>query len=179
MVSLIVAVSRNGVIGTNIPVPRLLWKLPADMAYFRQKTMGHPVIMGRISYLSVPPQYRPLCGRTTIVVTRNPEEHEHTRQFLGCQVVSTIDQALSHAKKQSTPGHDEIFVAGGGQIYEETLREANRIYLTRVHTDVEGEIRFPELKPREWRVSSRVNQEANEVNPIALTWVTYERIRTP
>src|SRR5512140_224732 len=134
IVSLVVAVARNGVIGRDNELP---WKLPADLAYFKRVTMGHPVIMGRRTYESIG---KPLPGRKNIVLTRDA-----SYAAPGCTVVNRLEDALKAAG-----GAREVCVIGGTMLFEETLPIAERIHLTEVEADVEGDTFFPPLDRGEW-----------------------------
>lgn len=135
-VSLIAAVARNGVIGRD---GRLPWHLPADLKRFRRLTTGHHVIMGRRTFESIG---KPLAGRTNLVLSRDPA----LRPF-GVEVLRSLEEALQLAKRR---GEEEAFVIGGSEVYRRALPLADRIYLTRVGADVEGDVRFPSLDPGEW-----------------------------
>ena len=132
--SFVVAVARNGVIGHTNGLP---WRLPADLAFFKRLTMGHPIIMGRKTYESIG---RPLPGRLNIVVTRLPGYHAK-----GCTVVGSIDAAYVAAGSA-----EEVFVIGGAQVYEAALARADRIYLTEVESDIEGDTLFPRFDRQGW-----------------------------
>ena len=139
-VSLIVAVSRNGVIGLNNQLP---WHLPGDLKYFKSVTMGKPLIMGRKTFDSIG---RPLPGRTNIVVTRDSQWHAE-----GVQVAQTLVQAMTLARLACAAAQvEEIMVIGGEQIYRLTLPVADRLYLTQVEAEVEGDAFFPIYDPEEW-----------------------------
>jgi dihydrofolate reductase len=138
--SLIVAMSRNGVIGLD---NRLPWYLSEDLRYFKSVTMGRPIIMGRKTFDSIG---RPLPGRCNIVVTRNPSWTEP-----GVKVTQTIDQAILLGRQVcQNGGGDELMVIGGAQIYSATVASADRIYLTEVDTDIEGDAFFPDFNRDEW-----------------------------
>lgn len=127
--SLIVAVSRNGVIGVDNKLP---WHLPDDLQYFKSVTMGKPLIMGRKTYDSIG---RPLPGRTNIVLTRDA-----SWSAPGIEVATTLDDALSLARKACTnSGADEVMVIGGEQIYRMTMTVADRLYVTEVDADIAGD----------------------------------------
>jgi dihydrofolate reductase len=132
--SLVVAMARNRVIGRDNQLP---WRLPADLAYFKRVTMGHPVVMGRRTYESIG---KPLPGRLNIVVSRNPEFRAP-----GCTVVPSLDEAWRAAGDA-----DEVSVIGGTSIFAEALPYADRIHLTEVDADVPGDTWFPEFDRREW-----------------------------
>jgi len=115
----------------------LLWHLPEDLKLFRARTSGHPVVMGRRTWESLPERFRPLPGRTNIVVTR-----DSAYEAAGAEVATTLEDALARAKL--APGGEETFVIGGGQLYTSALPFADRLYLTLVDDDAEGDTFFPE-----------------------------------
>lgn len=160
MISLIVAVAENGVIGSKNGLP---WHLPADLKKFKQLTIGHTIVMGRKTWESIG---RPLPERRMLVVTRDPEK------LAGAPVEAfiSLDAALAAA------GEDKVFVIGGGEIYREALPIAGRISLTRIHAEIPGDVTFPELLDSEWREVSREDHDADEKNPHAYSFLTYERI---
>ena len=145
-ISLIVAVAGNGVIGKDND---LIWYLPRDLNYFKRTTQGHAVIMGRRNYESIPEKYRPLPGRTNIVVTRQSDF-----EAPGCEVVNSLAAALERARALKDA---EPFIIGGGQIYKEALREnmVDRMYITEVHADFEGDTYFPSIDEDTWDEVSR------------------------
>jgi dihydrofolate reductase len=158
-VSLIAAVAENGVIGRNNDLP---WRLPADLRRFRRLTLGHPVLLGRRNYESIG---RPLPGRTNIVLTRRAGYAAP-----GCTVVHSLDEALAAAA-----GADEVFVAGGAEIYAQALERAQRFYLTRVHAEVPGDTRFPEVDWSRWRETARERHEPDAEHAYAYSFITLER----
>ena len=161
MISLIAAVAKNGVIGVDNSMP---WHLPADMKFFRETTMGKPLVMGRKTFESI--GSKPLPGRTNIVITRD-------RNFRAenCLLVHSIDDALAAAD-----GSDEVMIMGGSSFYEQMLTRADRIYLTQVHADIEGDAWFPELKSGSWKEISRQDFSADEKNPFDYSFVILERV---
>jgi dihydrofolate reductase len=159
-ISIVVAVSRNGVIGRDNRIP---WRLPRDRRHFRRLTLGKPVVMGRLTYESIG---RPLDGRTNIVVTR-----DHGFAAPGCRVVGSFEEALEAARPA-----EEAMVIGGGEIYARALPVADRVYLTRVETEVEGDAFFPELSSAQWREVESQTFDADERNPHPLRFVTLERM---
>jgi len=159
VISLIVAVSTNNVIGADGDLP---WRLSDDLKRFKAVTMGKPIVMGRKTYESIG---RPLPGRQNIVITR---QGGFTAE--GCDVVQSTAEAVEVAE-----GADEIMVIGGSQIYAVFLPLAERIYLTRVHTEVEGDVFFPPLDEEEWRESASENYDADALNDYACTVTTLSR----
>lgn len=144
-ITLVVAVSRNGVIGRAGGLP---WKLSSDLKLFRRLTMGKPVIMGRKTWESIG---RPLDGRLNIVVTRGaPIAHD------GVVTARSLEEALGVARKRAeADGADDIAVIGGGEIYRQALPHADRIYLTEVDVTVGGDTTFPAPDPAVWQETSR------------------------
>lgn len=161
--SLIVARARNGAIGLANAMP---WHLPADLAHFKRTTLGHPVIMGRRTWESIG---RALPGRKNIVVSRTPGFRAE-----GAQVVGSLEEAW-----RASEGAEEAFVIGGAHLYAEALPEADRIYLTDVMAEVEGDTFFPRLDPRDWRETLLAGQPADGRNAHALRFLLLERVRAP
>jgi len=153
MISLIVAVSANGVIGRGGELP---WHLSDDLKRFKQLTLGKPIVMGRKTFESIG---RALPGRQNIVLTRQSEFAADE-----CDVVSSIDAAIA-----ASGDAGEIVVIGGSEIYKLFLPLAERIYMTRVHIDVDGEVRFPELDDELWQESERENHDADDLNEYEFT----------
>ncbi len=164
IVSAIVAVSQNGVIGKDNDLP---WHLPTDMKYFKRTTLGHHVIMGRKNFLAMG---RPLPGRTNVVITRNP-----TFTANGCLVVHSVEEALQRAERN---GEEEAFVIGGGEIYAASMALWDRLYLTRVEAEVEGDVFFPEWEESDWHKVHEESFPADEQNEYPFTILRYERRRT-
>jgi dihydrofolate reductase len=163
IVSIIVATSLNNAIGKN---NQLLWHLPADLKFFKTTTMGCPVIMGRKTFQSIG---RTLPGRTNVVVTRD-KNFNADNQF-GIIVVSSIDEALVklHAEK-------EVFIIGGGEIYNQTIGMVDTIYRTVVNTDIDGDVYFSEINPDEFNLVWEEKHEADEKNTFDYTYQKFERI---
>lgn len=155
-VSLVVAVAENGVIGRNDGV--IPWKIPADLKHFKDVTMGHPIIMGRTTYESIG---RALPGRRNIIISRNT-----TYLAEGCEVVFSLDKAIELAASEDK----NVFVIGGGSVYEQALPKADSIYLTLVHAEPEGEVRFA-YDPTEWKEVSRQDHEADDRNQYAYSFM--------
>ncbi len=164
-ISLIVAVSRNGVIGLDNQLP---WHLPEDLKYFKSVTMGKPIIMGRKTFDSIG---RPLPGRTNIVITR-----DSSWQAEGVEVAQTLVQAMTLAKLACARADvDEAMVIGGEQIYRMTLPAADRLYLTEVQAEVQGDAFFPEFDTQEWHQVSEQLPEVTDTHPYR--FVVLERIK--
>ena len=165
-VSLIVAVSENGVIGKDND---LIWHLPIDMKFFKDTTLGHHVVMGRKNFESIPHKYRPLTDRTNIVITR-----QSGYKAEGCIVVDSVVAALDIAKNN---GDTEPFIIGGGQIYKLAL-EANlvdKIYLTKINHTFDGDTFFPELE-NEWKEVQRIDCKSDEKHAHDYSFLTFEKI---
>lgn len=143
----------------------LLWSLPADMRRFRELTTGHPVIMGRKTWDSIPGKYRPLPGRTNIVITTRD-----LGEAAGAHHAASLAEALATA--DTSPGSEEIFVIGGGRVYADALPSAHRLYLTLVDDDEDGDTHFPAYETAFTKVMER--EEHPEQDP-QLTYLTLER----
>ena len=165
LVSLIVAVSENKVIGKDND---LVWHLPNDMKFFKDVTKGHFVIMGRRNYESIPHKYRPLQNRTNVIVTR-----QDNYKAKGCLIVNSVEEAIELAQKA---GDKESFIIGGGQIYEHAIVKnlVNRIYLTRVHTEIDGDTYFDDLDDS-WKLVNADFNPSDEKHPFDFTFQTFER----
>lgn len=158
MITIIVAVAANGVIGDK---NALLWHIREDMVRFRTITSGHPVIMGRKTYESIG---RPLPKRTNVVITRSDLQIE------GCRVVHSLDEAFEMFEPS-----EEVFVIGGAQIYEQALPKADRILLTIVHRPYDGDTSFPTIDPAEWEECSRERFERGEEFDAPFSFVEFRR----
>lgn len=159
IISLIAAMADNRVIGIE---NRLPWNLPADMKWFRQHTLGKPVLMGRKTFESIG---KPLPNRTNIVVTRDAGWTAP-----GCVVVKDIDAALRAAGDAT-----EVMVIGGASFYAQMLPRAQRLYLTLVHAEIEGDAWFPEINFAEWQEIERHDHVADEANAYPYSFVIYQR----
>jgi dihydrofolate reductase len=157
--SIVVAMAENGVIGVDNKLP---WRLPADLKHFRAITMGHPVIMGRKTFESIG---RALPGRRNIVVTRNSA---YARE--GVEVVHSVDEALERCAETN-----EAFLIGGAILYKEAISHCDRIYLTLVHVNIEGDAFFPPLETNHWQEIDRSPHLPDEHNPHAYDFIIYER----
>jgi len=163
LISLIVAMAQNGVIGRDNGLP---WRLPADLRRFRAFTMGKPVLMGRKTHESIG---RPLQGRHNLVLTRD-------RRWTapGVTVVHSVDEALGHAA-----GAEELVAIGGAEVYRLVMPFARRIYLTHVHADVTGDTYFPDFDSTQWVDVECLAHPADEHNTYPVTFVTLERRTAP
>jgi dihydrofolate reductase len=163
MLSHIVAVSENNIIGAKNELP---WHLPNDFKYFKNKTWGMPVIMGRKSYESLK---KSLPGRINIVVTKKTNWHPDD-----VFVVNNIDDAVENAKESDAK---EIFIIGGGEIFKQTINIVSKIYLTRVHATVDGDTFYPELDKEKWKLIDQQSFPADEKNNYAYTFEVWEKIK--
>lgn len=162
ILSAILAMSDNRVIGKNNQLP---WHLPADLKHFKTITTGHSILMGRKTYESIG---RPLPNRNNIIITRNATLH-----IPGCTVVTTLDDALQQAKRES---NKEIFIIGGAEVYQQLLPHTERIYLTLVHGTFSGDTFFPELDHHEWKEIERIDHHADANNAYPYSFIRLERI---
>lgn len=166
IISLIAAMSENRVIGRDGGLP---WHLPADLGWFKATTLGHHMIMGRRTFESNPGV---LPGRTSIVVTRNPGYAAPE----GVLVAPGLEAALAIAR---AAGETETFLTGGHAIYRDGLPRADRLYLTTVHAEVEGDTLFPEFDREAWTLVDAVEHAADDRHAYAFTMGTYERAASP
>jgi len=160
-VSLVVAMSRNRVIGRDNDLP---WRLPNDLLHFKALTLGKPIVMGRKTFQSIG---RPLPQRTNIVLTRDP-----AYQAPGCTVCASLEDALRLVSQEP-----EVMIIGGAAIYRLALPRADRIYLTEVHADLDGETRFPELDLSEWTQVGREDHRADKRHAFDYSFLTLDRVR--
>lgn len=147
IISLIAALATDRVIGMENAMP---WHLPGDLAWFKRNTLNKPVIMGRKTFESIG---RPLPGRLNIVISSKPDEHE------GVTWVTSVDAALAAAGDV-----EEVMVMGGGRVYEQLLPKANRLYLTHIDAEVEGDTHFPDYEPDDWESTFSEFHDADEQN---------------
>ncbi|MFO8140375.1 MAG: dihydrofolate reductase [Marinobacter sp.] len=167
--ALIVAMARNRVIGRNNQLP---WYLPGDLRYFKQATMGKPIIMGRKTWESIG---RPLPRRMNVVISRNPEWQAPA----GTVAAGSLEAALVKAEAQAElEGGEEVMIIGGGQIYAEALPMVDRIYITQVHAEVDGDAYFPEVDWNDWQEIGREDFSASDNNPYDYSFVVYQRSRS-
>ncbi|NVJ59032.1 MAG: type 3 dihydrofolate reductase [Gammaproteobacteria bacterium] len=157
-ISLICAMANNRVIGKDNAMP---WHMPADLKHFKQTTMGKPIVMGRKTFESIG---RPLPGRENVVITRNKDWHSE-----GVTVVESIEQALEHLQQ-----HDEIMITGGGNIYQQTIDQADRLYLTFIDLTTDGDAFFPKYDHLELKTVAEETHKADDKNPYEYRFVTYD-----
>ncbi len=164
IVSAIVATAKNNVIGKDNNIP---WYLPDDLKYFKAKTLNHHIIMGRKSYESIG---HPLPKRTNIIVTRNL-----FFTVSNCLVVHTVEEGLAIAQEND---EEEVFIIGGAQIYNLSLPYLDRLYITEIDLEVDGDVFFPQLDMYEWKLVSEDPRKANGKNEHDYTFKIYDRINS-
>ncbi len=160
MISIIVAIAQNGIIGDK---NSLLWHIKEDMRFFRTTTSGHAVIMGRKTFESL--GSKPLPKRKNIVITRSD------LTFEGALTAHSLDEAIAMAE-----GDEETFIIGGAQIYRAALAVADRMYITRVEHDYQGDTSFPEVDYSQWRLVSEERHERGEEYEWPFSFLTYDRL---
>lgn len=160
-ISCIVATAKNNVIGKDNEIP---WHLPADLKYFKKVTTGHHIIMGRNCFESIG---RALPKRTNVIITR-----DMFYTVSNCLIAHSIGEALSIAEANS---EEEAFIIGGGQIYEQTIDIWDKLYLTEVDLDVEGDVFFPQIDMSEWKLSKKQDCTKDEKNLHNYSFRQYER----
>lgn len=165
IVSLLLAMDKNRGIGFENKLP---WHLPRDMKFFKEKTTGHFMVMGRKTFDSLG---KPLPNRTSIIITR---QKEYQSGYENVVVVHSLEEALTYcaSKKQ-----EEVFIVGGGEIFKQTLEKklANKIYLTEVYGDFEADVFFPEIRMEEWLLVSKEEFKADEKNKYDCSFLEYIR----
>lgn len=157
---MIAAIARNRVIGKDNKMP---WHLPADLQFFKKCTLGYPVIMGRKTYESIG---RPLPGRLNIILSRNKK-----LLIEGCTVVNSLENALLVADEA-----DEVFIIGGSHLYNKFLEKADRLYLTLIDEEFEGDTFFPDYTQFNWKQIQKHSYMADDKNPHPYTFLTLERL---
>ena len=162
IVSLVAAVAENGVIGRAGGLP---WRLPDDWKFFKQLTVDHTVIMGRKTFDEI---QRPLANRRNVVISRNPAFRPH-----GVTVVPSLREALALGATEP-----EVFVIGGAEVYRQALPRADRLYLTVVHADVEGDTFFPKYDSAGWALEEERHHPADEKHAYPFTFRRYTRLRS-
>lgn len=162
ILSAIAAMAKNRVIGAAGDLP---WRIPEDFKFFKEKTSGHIMIMGRKTFESLG---GPLPNRLHVVITRQKEYRPE-----GAIVFHTVKEAVEYCRSQTAKWGDEVFIAGGGEIYKEMLPITDRIYLTEIQKDFPGDAKFPEFSKVEFKETDRRHRE----QPVPFDFVTYERAR--
>jgi dihydrofolate reductase len=160
MLSLIVAIAQNNVIGKD---NKLVWHLPADLRYFKNTTMGHTLIMGRKTFESFG---KPLPGRKSIVITRQKDW-----QYEGVSVVHSLQEAIG-----SAPKNEEVFIVGGAEIYHQAMPFCQKMYITVIHHDFDGDTYFPPIDFSQWKLMSDQMHMPDEKNPWSYSFRIFERI---
>ena len=158
IISIIVAIAENHAIGKD---NKLLWYLPNDLKHFKTITSNHTVIMGRKTYDSVG---KPLPNRRNVVITR-----QHI-DISGCEVVNSLDEALSLCKTE-----EEVFIVGGAEIYRQAMSVTNKIHLTIVHQNFDGDTYFPDIEENTWIETEREDYQPDEKNKLPYSFITLER----
>lgn len=161
MISIVVAMDINRVIGKNNQLP---WHLPADLAFFKKTTMGKPIVMGRKTHESIG---KPLPGRQNIILTRNKNYEAE-----GCTVIHSVDEIFSLEKNEQ----DEICVIGGAEIFKEVLPCADRLYITTIEHEFEGDTYFPPINESDWVLVSKEKGPKDDKNPYDYYFTIYNRI---
>ena len=160
MITIIAAIGKNNALGKD---NQLLWKLPKDLKHFKSLTENHPIVMGRKTYESIG---KPLPDRTNIVVSR--KENWFAEDIL---IVSKLKEAIKFAKKMD----EEIYIIGGGNIYEQTIDLAEKLEVTQVNAELKADIFFPKINPKIWNKTNEINHEKDEKNEYDFSFQTYER----
>jgi dihydrofolate reductase len=161
MTTIVVAMGKNNEIGFQ---NQLLWHLPKDLKHFKELTSNHPIIMGRKTYESIG---KPLPNRTNIVISKKKDWFEE-----GILIVGTIKEALKFAKKID----ENIFIIGGGSIYDQTMDNADILEVTMVNVEKEADTYFPKIDLKIWKKTEETNHIADEKNAFDFSFLTYERI---
>ncbi|TYK67247.1 type 3 dihydrofolate reductase [Colwellia echini] len=169
ILSMIVATADNNIIGKDNDMP---WHLPADLAYFKKVTLGKPIIMGRKTYESIG---RPLPGRRNIVISRDESYSPQGKGAERVDTVTSVEQALALVDgSNGSAAVDEIMVIGGGAIYEHCLPKADRLYVTHIKANIDGDTKFPNYQSGNWQKISSELREADEKNAYQLDFCIYE-----
>lgn len=158
--SIIVAAAENNVIGRD---NGLIWHLSADLKRFKELTTGNTIVMGRKTFMSIG---KPLPKRRNLIISHNPDF-----QAAGCEVFHSIEAVLENVKNEN-----KVFIIGGGSVYKTLWDKVDKLYLTRVHVDVEGDTRIPEIDLTKWKVLSVQSFPADEKNEYNYSFIDYQRI---
>jgi dihydrofolate reductase len=163
-ISFVVAMDRNHLIGDGDNLP---WHLPDEMHRFKEITMGHAVLMGRKTYESIPEKFRPLTGRTNIVLTS-----QKNYEAPGCLVVHELEEALTAVSPD-----EELMVIGGARVFDELMPHVDRLYLTEIDGEYVGDVYFPEFNRDEWREVDREYHPRDERHDSPFTFLVLDRIQ--
>lgn len=180
IISLIAAVSENYVIGKD---NTLMWRLPADVRFFKEKTEGHHILTGSKNFLSIPEKYRPLSNRVNIIISRDKDfaiknninlpgganAVEKTRVV----IFNSIEAGVEFARQNN---EQELFIIGGGEIFKQTMDIADKLYITWVHENFEGDVFFPDIDFKIWKETYRKDYQMDEKHKFAFSICIYERI---
>lgn len=161
-ISIIAAVAKNNVIGNKNQIP---WHLPADMKHFKETTMGHSIIMGQNTFKSIG---HALPGRTNIILTFDEDFKSE-----GCIAVNSTEEALRIA---SAKGESEVFIIGGASVYKQFIGISDRLYITKIDKNFEGDTFFPEIDSKTWRLKNSFKQKKDKANPYNFRFDLYEKI---
>lgn len=156
----VVAMAKNRVIGRDNELP---WRLPADIKYFRRVTMGHTILMGRKTHESIG---KPLDGRKNVIMTR-----DHAYQAEGCDVIHSVEEGLALLEE------GDLYVVGGAEIYRSFFPYADRLLITMLDIEAEGDTYFPQINEEEWKLVTSEPGETDEKNPYVFSFLTYERVQ--
>lgn len=183
IISLIAAVSDNYVIGKD---NRLIWRLPADVKFFKEKTEGHHILTGRKNYLSIPEKFRPLQNRINIIVSRDKDfflknnplspSDQAGENYTQTVIVHSPEEGIEYARRSK---EKELFVIGGGEIYRQTIDIADKLYITWVHSAFEGDTFFPDINNEIWKETYRMDHPMDEKHKFAYSFCIYEKRQKP
>ncbi|MEA3405809.1 MAG: type 3 dihydrofolate reductase [Pseudomonadota bacterium] len=160
-IAMIAAMAKNNVIGRDNDMP---WHLPDDLKFFKSKTVGKPVIMGRKTFESI--GSRPLPNRPNIVISRNPN-----LVLEGVQVFTSVEAALDTLRD-----YEEVIIMGGGQLYAQMLPRADRLYVTMIDAEIEGDTFFPNWQELAWKTLEKTRHETDERHAYAFDFITLDRV---
>jgi len=159
-IAMIAAMAKNNVIGKDNDMP---WHLPDDLKFFKSKTVGKPIIMGRKTFESI--GCRPLPNRQNFVISRNAN-----LKFDGVQVFSSVDEAIAGLSNE-----EEVIIMGGGQLYKEMLPRADRLYVTMIDAEIDGDTFFPNWQALAWNTLDKVRHETDERHAYAFDFITMDK----
>jgi dihydrofolate reductase len=164
---IIAAVSENNVIGKDNAIP---WRISEDFRHFKSLTMGHPCIMGRKTFESLPLNFRPLPGRENIILSSNGNYHQE-----GAKTFGSIDEAIEYCRKKN---EEKAFIIGGASVYNAAMKLADVLEITKVHKSFEGDALFPEISPDEWKIEIKEDFEGKDLKNdgiVKFSFVRYAR----